>query len=469
MKKWLVLLILLVGSHANAVLPAGVSLSGGKHCNSFKQAVSVSSGTVTCLMSNVNSGDTVIIGYNLAAATTYSVTATESPTCPAGLIATRNVGGFIHDNGICYIVLSSSHASFQITVTITAGGGARQGMIDVWEFAGLGAIDTGSEAAVNAVTTSFTTAANNEFAFGFVADQNTPLSPGGSNNQWNQIAGTNTAGNDYRAMDITQVTGTAGSYTASFSPSCAVNNVCFVSVVAFAVSGGSPQAAVYPNQQAQYIFADGTGVVQLNLNNTLAGSKIVIGYYLEDNAPMICDTLATGETCTCPANASAHHLYSGVNYTVGLCYIDLTSAHSGLIIPTVHANGGGLQSPFWVGAYEMVGLKSGIDAPSEAAAAAITVSYTTAQANEWTFGAAGDGAATYPPNLMTPGNSFSPEVNSFTDVQSSVYVEGLAADKITAASGSNTWSYSMTSATFSLLATASFIPSPPATGFPMVF
>jgi hypothetical protein len=461
--KFLAVVLLFAGcaSRANAVLPSGVSLNGGKHCNSYKHAVTTSAGsnTVSCDMSNVVSGDVVLIGINFVNTLTYSVTGTETPTCPTQLKKV-DTGGNDHAIQGCYLTLASSHADFNITVTMNTQDISRQVALEVWELAGLGAVDTGSRTAVNAKTTSFTTAADNEFAFTFASDLCDQISPSGSNDQFGMMNSADDTQVNYRQLDMTQTTGTAGSYTSAYtSTGSSGANVQFLIVVAFAISGGHPQPSIYPNQQSQYLFADVTvGSKTVYFQNTLNGSKGVVSYHETGTSTARTCTVSTGETCVCLSGSYITHTYSSVVYGQQICYTDFTSAHSGIVKFSINDPGNASTFDFLDGR-EMVGLQTGADTASASSAAAITVNYTTLNANEWTYGLGVDGSTTYAPNLMTPGNSFSPAVNGFSDKPGSIYMEGMAADIVTVSSGSNTFSYSMTSSSIPLISVAAFTPS----------
>jgi hypothetical protein len=142
----------------------------------------------------------------------------------------------------------------------------------------------------------------------------------------------------------------------------------------------------------------------IHFQNTLNGSKLVAFYHLTVTNTAFACTISTGETCTCLSGSFITHSYSAVNYSQAICYGDLTSAHAGIVAFTIQASIPSIID--FLQGEEKVGLQPGADTASASAAAAQTVNYTTIHAGEWTYCGAGDGGASYPPNLMTPGNSF---------------------------------------------------------------
>lgn len=174
---------------------------------------------VNCQLTNVVAGNTAVFTY--ASADTGGVLspvcqAGESCFCPASASFSQNYGGgFVRDSGICYVVFSSSHATF----TIGAGGGNfSQLAFQGYEVSGLGALDTGSEAAVgNATSVSFMTAAANEYAIAYASADTSPLTlaPGSGWAEDNYMVIPNPNG----TMMTHQTFVSSGSHTANFTSS----------------------------------------------------------------------------------------------------------------------------------------------------------------------------------------------------------------------------------------------------------
>jgi hypothetical protein len=112
---------------------------------------------------------------------------------------------------------------------------------------------------------------------------------------------------------------------------------------------------------------------------------------------------------------------------------------------------------------EVAGLSTGVDAGSEAQAAATTVNYTTAAANEWTLCATADYGAS-PANAMVIGNSFLPAGATFYPVNTrgTGQLSQITTLKKTVSSGSNTCSYTQTGSTNPQIVTFSVVPLAPA-------
>ena len=410
-------------------------------------------------MSNVVAGDTVILEANLVTASTFTVTGTETFTCPSQLLVTKNVAGFVHNAFICYLVLASNHADFNVTLTVTSGSSARQGILRVFEFAGLGAVDTGSRVAANAFSTSFTTANASEMAFVFGTDLSDQVTPSGSNNFYDMLVSTDNAPVvDYRQLTMIQNTAGAGSYTASYTSSNSnAAAVDFVVVVAFQVSGGSPQGTIYADQSYHFLYADaGSNTKPAYLYNVTNGSKGVVTYHIQDNLASTC-SVSSGESCFCPNNSFITRTVTN-NYAQGICYVDFTGNHSGYVTFTI-SPGTSSASFDYIAAYLLIGLGSGIDSGSAASAAAQTVNYTTAFANEQTICLSVDVNGSYPVGLITPGNSFKPMGNGYSDTHNTVFTEGLDMQKLTVSSGSNTCSSTIGASTAAMISVLAFGPS----------
>lgn len=455
----LVILFLLAASGAKAtILPAGLTLNGGRQCVSYIEQVSTASGTVQCDMNNVVSGDTILVFVNLVTATTFTVSATETLTCPSQLLVTHNFAGFVHDNFICHVVLASNHSDFNITITVTSGAASREGMLNAYEFKGLGAIDSGSRTTGDlSSSVSVTTAGANEVLFTMGTDLCVSISPAGSNNHYDDLGIISPSGNDYKGIYMVQNTGAAGSYTANWTAAGGgAGTAPFTVAVAFAVAGGATNPAVYVDQMSHKIGATASGATGGTLNNVVNGDKIITSAKLQTaNSPPIggC-ALTSGEACSCPTGAQAN-LTVVDNFAQGLCAVDITSSHSTTTV-TITPNPVGAAFDALV-SYVIKGGLPGIDSGASASATATTsVNYTTATANEWTFCLAGDAKATYPMAIAVPGSSFSPLGNNYADFQNLRYSETLDMLKLTPSSGSNTCSFTLSGSIAPMLSTISF-------------
>ena len=419
------------------------------HCVAGINAQATGAGNAAvCSMINSVSGRKIIVTAMTASATTYTITCTEACTCPGPANVSANFGGFIHNLQICFVDTAASHAQFTVNLTINTSAGARSTFVEAFEYAN---VPVGFDVAASATsdTVNFVTTGANEFAFAYGSDQAISLAPAGSNTQISQVLFAN-PGFGYQALDMTQATGVAGTYTANFTEGSS-SGVKFVAVIAFGTPTGPPLPTTRITQSCSAIGASSVvGQAQCFLYNTLAGNKIVIGAGGKDTATGTC--AVTAESCFCPAGSFANHTYA-ISFTINACYADQASNHS---TNAVSYNASVGTSPvFFANFYEVTGLQAGVDVGSEAAAAATTVNYTTAAPNEWTFTVGIDTASANP---MTPGNSFLPLTSITSDPTSGVTpnTQGFSAAKITSGSGSNATSFSLTGSSTPMIATLSF-------------
>jgi hypothetical protein len=403
--------------------------------------------TITCTLSNTVSGRAIVVnGFEFG--TSNSVSGTESLTCPSAAKIYQTYAGNSRGTYICYInSTASSHGTFTITSTVTCSSCVGFRQIQAWEVDGTLTADTGSAAAAASNTVNFTTANASEWAFSSAYDVSGSLVPGSSFSPIHQTSmnASPTAQAD-RFLAMSKTTGAAGSNTASFSSSSSFP-AQLIAVLAFQISGGStPQVSIV--QSCAYLPDGLTTPATCRLNSTSSGNKGVL--LLVSNASSVatsvgsCDT----ETCVCPSSAGISHVYSGSNWTVNICYSDFASSHATLDLG-VGITGGGGAGVVAVLAYEVHGLSSGIDAGSEAGAAATSVSFTTAANNEWAVFIAADAGA----NALAPGSGFAQGQYSsnFANVKGE-----LAGFLSILTAGSNTGSYTQTGSSTPAIAVAAF-------------
>lgn len=177
-----------------------------------------------CALHNTTSGNKIVAGLIYGDTGTSPLpiadnSSTEATTCPTNAQVNRPVGGVAnYAIGVCYVDTASSHALFLVATHGTSGTHPISAFQWTFEVAGLNSgIDAGSETAVTAITTSYTTAASNEYTFFFAGDtSSSTMSPGNSFIQ--AVGGTTaTAAHFNQGLSASKTTTSSGSNTASFT------------------------------------------------------------------------------------------------------------------------------------------------------------------------------------------------------------------------------------------------------------
>jgi hypothetical protein len=138
-------------------------------------------------------------------------------SCPASSRTTHNYGGFIFGIGTCTAFDTSNQSKFEVGFSVAGAGGPSGQFIQGGEYSGTtGSVDTGSEAAASALSTSYTTAANNEITFTTCFDGNAnPLTPNSGEAQVTQSYDINSVNGDDQQLFQQITTVSAGSHTTS--------------------------------------------------------------------------------------------------------------------------------------------------------------------------------------------------------------------------------------------------------------
>ena len=422
-------------------------------CGSAGTLGATYNGTWYCNLNNTTSGNTIIV--TVAGDTTTVVpTATESLTCPAGAVQVVS----IYRIYTCYVATASGHSAFNISVAASGGTGQGIFMLTAEEIQGLGAIDSSASSGSATTPGSITTSANNEWVHMGCWINGTALQAGSPFTQINEAQ--NSAGTNIWNVTAQTVVGTAGAQ----SVPCTNTSSFFGGITMVAFAESSPVTpTVHIVQQCTASDADPS--TACNLYNVSNGNKILYVGSLQYGVPPVvgttCTTNGGGVTCQCPSSSQATGTYAlpqgSTNITTAACYYDLTSNYTTF---TVGQTCSSCTSHSFV-AMEVAGLATGVDAPSEAAAAATTVNYTTAQANEWTLCGTADFGAS-PANAMVIGNSFLPAGATFypNNSRGAGQLSQITALKKTVSSGSNTCSYTQTGSTNPQIVTFSILPLP---------
>jgi hypothetical protein len=176
-------------------------------CNVFNPGINDSQ--ADCPLNNPVAGNTIVEEYQQSAnAAPAAHSCTQACTCPAAASATNGSDANI---GICYVVVTGTPTQFNVG----AISGNSTGSITAYEMVGLGPQDVGSRAAANGTNTvSFTTAANNEWAFMAGGD----VLPGGTITAGNSFTNLNTVfGAVQGTLTAQRTVASAGSNTASYT------------------------------------------------------------------------------------------------------------------------------------------------------------------------------------------------------------------------------------------------------------
>jgi hypothetical protein len=408
-----------------------------------------SAASMDCSLGNVSAGHVIIYSGDQLAATLPTITATESFTCPAGA---QNVSSLSTIIWTCFVVLASSHTSFTIHVVGTSN------LYSTFaaEVQGLGSEDTGARAAANAVSVSSTTAATNEWVYTYCNVFALTLRPTSPNKQILSSYGNTVGGTDgLKSLSEQQIRASSGAFTTACTQTTDGSSAQpQISVLAFAQSSPPAPPAVQILQQCVTMGSD--QAANCELNNISSITKIVFTFQSLSNgttATGSCTGDGGGVTCLCPANAQINHVYTQ-RYVQGVCSSDPGVAYGVFSIQV----GGGATDQFQITGMEVSGLTSGVDAGSEAAAAATSVSYTTVRNNEWTICVGSDNGATMT-DPQVPGNSFLTIGTNTNNPSGGTLITSNRMTniaKITSTSGSNTCSYTQTSTTNPFIATMSF-------------
>ena len=419
-----------------------------------------------CILTNVTSGNTIMLGLNgnTSPASFTITTATESFTCPGG---SKTTSGNLVTQG-CYVQLASSHATFNIGVTTNSGSGGAYVMI-AEEVAGLGAFDSGSASAVTGSSMTTTTANANEYIWSFCGDFSFGLQTGSGFSQNTESDGQTSGARNARALSQYQIAGAAGNYTTACTSTG--GSLTALQIVALAFQQSSPPAvpAVAILQVCQQTtFTGGAGGIGgCRLNNVQSGNKVVITQIVFGIPSFGTLTSVSTETQTYVAGTFNMVTYGGNAYGSVISYVDLASSHSIFETDTSYTSCPGCSAVSYY-AMEVTGLLSGSDTGSACWASATSCNYTTATPNEFTVMTAGDtdgaGGGIVLPNQMTPGNSFLPAAFSYGANDFGVVGQNLLANKTTVSSGSNTASYSQTGSTSPIMSVLAFGPSPVGSG-----
>jgi hypothetical protein len=408
-----------------AVLPASAADPYvSNRCSTYLSSIS-SGSSITCNMQGTTSGRKIVIG-GYALGTAVTITGTETFTCPAASQNVHNYGGTSWVIFECYVDTASSHSVFATTMQVTCGT-CGSGLLHTFEVDGLSSgDDTGARTATNAASTSYTTAGSNEWVFVTGVDQALSLIVGTGFAQIHQSSGIayhdNIAG--ARLLSQSILKSGAGTYTADFTDSSS-SGTPLIAVMAFTNAGTAVRPTPYIVQGCNMFNPNfNIGQASCPLNNVTAGSDIVIGFQTSF-------ATAAGncfQICNCPASAQAGN---GIDFAIGVCYLDNANAASLFYAGTTGANAYGSENVYEVGAL------GSLDTGSEAAANGTnTVNFTTANNNEWAFMVGGD---VLPGGTITPGNSFIYMNTVFGTVQGT-----LTAYRSLATSGSYTASYTAT-------------------------
>ena len=410
---------------------------------------STSSMTATLANTHTGTGYKIWIIYSTYS-TGETLTATETPTCPSGALADNPsyFGSSSFRLRFCYVDPASTHTSFSATVNSPTGGSSPRiwGLLvmEVYGFAS-GADTAGANNSNNSGSMTVTTNNANEYieAVGFDFSTNAFVGTGFTQRGYNGGQAGTTAS---RMIEEYKFAATAGSYTTSFTSVGSFPRILIVAIP-FQTAGSNPLPSQRINQFCIGHNLSGGGV-QCDVSGLSAGNKLVAAGS-SNTGSTIFTAGFTGETPVCPLSSQITHTYGGP-ITAGLCYADLASNHS------TYSPGMNVGSPSFVTdvtVMEMVGLNSGVDAGSEAAAAAQTVNYTTASANEYTIAIASDSTGT----TMAPASGFGQTSQDSDPTVSSWQILTMA--KTTTSSGSNTVSFTGANTT-PLIATFSFgVPS----------
>lgn len=433
--RWLLpLMLLFCAAPSKAVNPYWTN-----QCNSPRENINIV-GTVSCHMANVVAGRTIII--DASGVTTITVTATETPTCPAGALGSG--GWFIQK---CYVVLASSHADFVVTNT-SGGAFSRVFGISAREYPGLGAFDTSCGSGTQSCT--LTTANSGEWLdVGGVSLANDIAPHAGFNpQQYGMMAG-DTSGQAVRTANWYQVTGGAGSQTAQYDSTNANAGFTATSALAFQISSPPPLPSVVIVQTCTYAYPDTTrSSFACPIHNYTANHMVAWGWSSTiQTLPVGC----IGTNCSCPINSTIFHVYSGTSWGSGVC-AGFDPSNQSVSSWGIALNFGSGQSIQEAQVLEISGTVTSIDAGSEAATNALSVNYSTAGSNEYTVTACLDNST----NPLSPGGAAIQGGNT-TDVDTSLFQTQLeVTTQVTAASGSHTTSCSMTGSTIPMIATLSF-------------
>lgn len=412
-----------------------------------------------CFLTNTTSGNIITVGVT-GATTSASpgnvvitfTTATESFTCPA---ASTREDIFPTNNDVktqlCYVITASSHASFEVKVTVSGTGPIIHSMI-VEEWVGPTTFDSGSASAAAASTVSVTTANTNEVVIGHCSDVLTTVTTGSGFSQVTKANGSIEAGPNWRGFKEYQVFSGTGAHTTN-CPSTGSSGL--PQIVAFAFQQSAPAVPVPTIIQSCGFTLNTfgtTGNATCSLSNVVSGNKVIVAATMR-GPTTFSPTISSGcdETCTFLSGTFQHTSYSGNDYSTVIGYVDLASSHAAFTAGIGFSGCPGCVAVEMF-AIEVSGLLSGVDSGSASACAAITCNYTTVSPNEFTVSIAGDS----PTTVMTPGNSFLQYGYMQKSSGGEVIFGGLLSSKTTVSSGSNTASYTVTGSTAPLLAVLAF-------------
>jgi hypothetical protein len=136
-------------------------------------------------------------------------------SCPVNAQTFHNYGGTNYSTGICTASTNSNQAKFEVGISTHSGSGQSGLFVEAGEYSGTtGVVDTGSEASTAALSTSYTTAAGNEFTITACQDVDTnPLVPNSGENVLLNSIDDATSPNQQTSMQI--ITAALGSHTTS--------------------------------------------------------------------------------------------------------------------------------------------------------------------------------------------------------------------------------------------------------------
>jgi hypothetical protein len=408
----------------------------------FSSTSNTTGSTIGCSLANTVAGNTIIVGgHDFGSSNT--VTGTESFTCPSGAKAYYNTTQH-HGAYVCYVATASPHATFNITSTLTCAPCGSIQQIEAFEVSGLGAVDTPSAAAALALTVNVTTANANEWIYCTTYDFATLPSPvSGSQIDSIQTGFPPTSQVDQLGAQFL-IAGTAGSYTNSFNDTNSFP-VPIIACLAFQTTGAStPSVRIV--QGCTWVQSSGNPTpVACRLSNVVAGNKVIILAYTNAAGVVNVSGGCSPETCVCPTSAGASHTYA-TTFTGNICYGDMANSYSTLDVTLGSVGPGGAVGV--LRAYEVSGLGAGIDAGSEAGAAATSVNFTTASNNEYAFFVAIDSGT----NVLAPGSGFGQLSWSAGNTGSS----SLGGYLLIATAGANTASYTQTGSSTPIIGVAAF-------------
>jgi hypothetical protein len=144
-----------------------------------------------CALHNYLANNQINLGFGVINTQSASGAGTNI-TCPASSQTGTTYGGFQFGTGVCTGSDTVNHATYEVGISVAFGAGQSVSFVEAAEVSGLTTLDTGSEAAANALTVNYTTAATNESTWTMCQDKflnpllsasATAIQVGGSNDQ----------------------------------------------------------------------------------------------------------------------------------------------------------------------------------------------------------------------------------------------------------------------------------------------